>query len=455
MPTSSEVVAYNLCKEDYYDIFDVFLECSLCKAGWPMRHGRATVNFYTVPCKLATGTETYANELANYPSPSWFWGFETSEIMLACPPVAEGRERDPNVWVGRGVRSSVGVDGAAIVLEILTKLTQLSTTSVNLDMQFNVLKDGYWVPYFHVNTSLDRKDTDTCMPCGRAYSSDYIAVSPEGGVCQGDLRYVRVGAGTSPWFEGCGGETTGDSIPPCGFFTGSRLLTCFRALTYSKTNPPAFFPTFTQIGFNKSSCEQDSPKTPMCGCLSGIKGPGPGAAGPEAYIRTEGYFDMGCPGENATAMQAVQVGTIPGYEIAAKNTGDGNICLGIRKPSVGIWELASSISVINANSPYILKAEFTDVTVYLYAMQFPNPDILPELCYTGQGTLPNCGNEVFLCDGTCVYTYSSLFENWVLTSGNCHSALGYSCSCTDPPNPSTITPAPSNGDTYETNCRGA
>lgn len=455
MGTSSEVVAYNLCREDYYDVFDVFLECSLCNAGWPMRRGRVTVDFYTVPCRLNTGTETYMNEKAGYPSPSWFWGFETTEIMMACPPVAEGQERDANLWVGRATRGSAGSgDGATILLEILAKLRQLSTTSIQLDLQFNVLKNGYWQPYFNVSTNLSRKGTDTCMPCGRSYSSDYLAVAPAADVCPGDLRFVRLGAGTSPWFEGCGGAATADTPAPCGFYNGSRLLSCFRALTYSKTNPPAFFPTFTQIGYNRSDCQSDYPLSPMCKCLTGIKGPGPGATPSDTWIVQEGYFDMGCPGETPTAVQSVQIGTVPGYEIVAKNTGDGNICLGIRTDTGQPWELASSISVVNGNSPYILKAEFTNITVYLYAMQFPNPDLLPEFCYSGTGTTPNCGNETFVCNGTCVYTYSALFESWVLTLGSCTSGLGYACSCVPPPDPSTISPPPADGDTYETNCRG-
>ena len=99
--------------------------------------------------------------------------------------------------------------------------------------------------------------------------------------------------------------------------------------------------------------------------------------------------------------------------------------------------------------------------VFIYAMKFPNPDILPELCYTGTGTTPSCGNfgtnavsvNQYICSGICTYVFSSLFEAWVLDSSNCHSNMGYTCSCPSPPDPATLSPYPTEGQTYQMECR--
>lgn len=461
MPQSSEAVAYNLCKQDYYEVVGTFLECSLCNSGWPMKSGRVQVSFYTNPCRLKTGTETYVNESYLYPSPSWFWGFEATEIQLSCPPVEEGHEYQSNVWVGRAIRSSRPTgDGASIKLEILARFEQVDNFSVNVDLTFNVLKNGYWLPYFSTSSTLNRKDADLCLPCGRSYASQYISVAPGADVCPGDLRFIKINAGTSPWFEGCGPEVESvpgavSTGPVCGFFNGSRLFTCFQMMAYSKTNPPAFQPTFNQLGVDLDGCSYINTSSPKCKCLYGIKGPAPQQSDPNAYIRTDGYFDMGCPGENATAYQKLQWGSIPnsGYELVVKDVGNGSLCIALRNVTTGLFELASSSAVVSANSPYILQVDFTAIRVYLYAMVFPNPDILPELCYTGTGTTPDCGTEVFSCNGSCTYVYNELFESWALQSGSCSSTLGYTCSCILPPDPATISPAPENGDTYETNCR--
>lgn len=465
MPQSSEVVAYDLCKEQSYEVIGTFLECSLCRAGWPMVSGGITVSFYSDPCVLKTGAETYYGNY-KYPTPSWFWGFEPTLIRLSCVPTAEGLEYPANTWQGRAERSAVG-DGAdaTIIMEILAKFEQIDTTTVEINLQFNVLKAGYWIPWFSASTTLGRQPDDCIGPaCGRAYASDYIAVSPNNQVCKADLRYIKVYAGTEPWFEGCG--PSGDrSIPTCSFFDGYSMFTCFRTMAYSKTNPPEFDPNFTQIGYDRDNCGYlESALRPECSCLYGIK-EGEHAVPLDHFMRQ--YFDVGCPGESGTVLQKVQVGqvggyrySIPGdftsgakYKIIVKDVGSGSMCVVIQDPTTLAWEIASSLVTVRENSPTILKAEFSVMTVYMYALQFPNPNILPTLCYTENGSSESCTSEVFTCDGTCNYTYVALLDSWVLTSGSCYSSLGYTCVCTAPPSPSQILPYPTNGDTYETNCR--
>lgn len=531
MPQNTESVAYNLCKQNYYEIVGTFLECSLCNAGWPMKSGRIAFSFYTVPCRLNTGNETYVNENSNYPSPSWFWGFEETEIQLACPPVGEGQEYLPNVWVGRAERGSRPANGASILLEALAKLTQIDNLNVLVEIQFNVLKGTKWEPYFNISQTLSRKDTDLCLPCSRTYASDYIPVSPSSVVCHGDLRFIRINAGTAPWFEGCGPEiepqpglvATG---PVCSFFDGTRLFTCFRALIYSLANPPLFDPAFTQMGLDQPDCEYTDPnvstcsgscqytfdgflgawipttsscpgedcvcfnppdpslmdpapshgdtynadcRTPSavikCNCLYGKK-TGQNSVTSDHFLVLDNYFNLGCPGESNTSFQKVQWGAFSGvttltgiernFEIIAKDVGNGSLCFVIRKTTFPYTaEVASSITVISSGTPYVMQVDFTvyNVRVYVYAMKFPNPDILPEICYTNTGTTPNCGSDSFLCSGTCTYVYNSFFDNWSLQSGNCSSNLGYTCSCLEPPDPATLSPAPINGDVYETGCQ--
>jgi hypothetical protein len=468
MSQSSEVVAYDLCKSQSYAVIGTFLECSLCKAGWPMKSGRISISFYTDPCRLKTGGETFYGDY-KYPSPSWFWGFEATEIQLSCVPTVEGVEYQANVWQGRAERSGRGDDaGANITMEILARFEQVDETTVSINLDFNVLKNGYWIPWFSASTSLARTPDNCVGPaCGRAYASDYIAVSPNNQVCKADLRYIKIAAGTEPWFEGCGPAAEDSPVPLCSFFNGYRMFTCFRTMAYSKTNPPEFFPNFSQIGYDLSDCGYlESSLKAECSCLYGIK-EGPHAVEPDHYIRQ--YFDVGCPGESGSAFQKVQVGMVGGYrynipgnpssgggkkyKIVVKDTGSGSICVAIQDPDTLVWQVASSVTTVREDSPTIIKAEFTVMTVYLYALKFPNPNILPSLCYDSNGSSEYCSSETFSCNGTCTYTYSALLDSWVLTSGSCYSSLGYTCSCTEPPSPATISPYPTNGDTYQTNCR--
>jgi hypothetical protein len=534
MPQETQSVAYNLCKQDYYEVVGTFLECSLCNAGWPMKTGRIAFSFYTVPCRLATGTETYVNENANYPSPSWFWGFEQTEIQLACPPVGEGQEYAANIWVGRAERSSRPTsDGASILLEVLAKFTQINNTTAQVDLQFNVLVGSYWQPYFNVSTSLVRKDANLCLPCGRSYASDFIPVSPSSVVCHGDLRFIKISAGTSPWFEGCGPEVEslpGLSVtgPVCSFFDGTRMFTCFRALFYNLNPSLSIQPTFTQMGMDKDACAYTDPSVsgctgactyvflvenngafntwvPLtdtcsqncacvgpppwwtvpglkngdtytsgcassgaqlkCNCLYGKK-TGQNSVSASHFLVLDNYFNLGCPGESDTAFQKVQLGSFSGtgYEIIAKDVGNGSLCFVLRATSFPYaYEVASSVTVVSDATPYVMQVDFAmlQARVFIYAMKFPNPDILPELCYTGTGTTPNCGNfginavgvNQYICSGICTYVFSSLFEAWVLDSSNCHSNMGYTCSCPPPPDPATLSPYPTEGQTYQTECR--
>jgi hypothetical protein len=142
-----------------------------------------------------------------------------------------------------------------------------------------------------------------------------------------------------------------------------------------------------------------------------------------------------------------------GYELIAKDTGDGSICVAIRPAMSNTWEVCSTPVIVKDYSPAILMSDCATIRLYLYALKFPNPDILPELCYSSSGSSDYCSEGEFLCDGQCLYRYSALFDTWVLESGSCVSRLGYTCACQPPPDPSTIAPPPDNGDTYETNCR--
>ena len=142
-----------------------------------------------------------------------------------------------------------------------------------------------------------------------------------------------------------------------------------------------------------------------------------------------------------------------GYEIIAKDTGDGNICIAIKSSLSNTWEVCGSPTIVKDYSPAILVSECETIRIYLYSLKFPNPDILPELCYSSSGSSDYCSEGPFTCDGHCMYRYSALFDTWVLESGSCVSRLGYTCACQPPPDPSTISPPPSNGDAYETSCR--
>jgi hypothetical protein len=319
--TKSETVAYDLCRINRYEYIGTTLECSLCKAGWPQRDGRISISFYTVPCPyLSTGTES--GIISNgWPSPSWFWGFEAVELHLGCIPYKEGTEPTANVWVGRTVRG-----GGTSSVEILARYEQLDSSHVQIDLDFNILINGVWTPWFDVSTTLSKRPDSINAPClgkacGLSYASDYVPVSPSAVACQGDLRYIKLVAGTSAWYEGCGYQAEaapGLAVKPgpvCSFFNGYRMYTCFRALAYSKTDPPEFAPTFTQLGYDKDNCvytesdyitEQPTPGEP-CSCLYGKK-EGQNFSVRGSYIRK--YFDVGCPGEGPEQFQAVQIGEL-------------------------------------------------------------------------------------------------------------------------------------------------
>ena len=345
MSLRSEGVAYNLCYDEPYEVIGTYLECSLCKAGWPMKSGRVAVSFYGKPCLLDTGNQTFYGS-SKYPAPSWFWGFEQTEIQLSCIPTPEGKEYPANVWIGRQERGSNagrntgGIDLGAWTLELLVRFEQVNTELVNIQLKVNVFNNGYWLPFFSTSTSLYRKGDPFmgpgCLPCGRAYESVYIPVSTSN-ACPGDLKYIKISAGTAPWFEGCGPIDVNAfdanflsmeaNVPRCGFFNGKRLFSCFRAMTYSKTDPPEFYPTFSQLGYNVAGCAEKPGLTneTRCTCLAGIKGPDPNQTEETAYVRE--FLEVGCPNEGDHDLQKMQVGVIGGSYISPEG----------EKISLGSW----------------------------------------------------------------------------------------------------------------------
>jgi hypothetical protein len=473
----SVAVATNVCGDEPSLIFPT-IDCPLCAVGWPMAGGFVGVEFYGPCCDKTTylggdcnwtsdGTawtkisdpcfngsgcgcpsppilpsegSTYATK-CRIPTPS-YWirsGTGMLQFTLKCPNPGDDAEPSITSWIAEGTFAGnvpVGTEASnRYRIRIMVTPTDSNTLSLS-GMVWWLDETKTWQGYTSFSATVDEIPT-TYMPPFRQrnFRSDYIPISASIDGGQGDpISYVVLTVQLIPFREGCGTED--NSVPKCGFWDYTGWHSCFRAhvegnstATLDGSSPN--IGRFVQLGLNGNPCggvmSGSSPPSYQRHCGCDIINNGATALSHSAeenddpnYIST--YAVIGAPGSalyNAEtapySRQQVQIGG----ELCVKNVNNGSIYIGYFNGTA--WETAVA-SQVQATGPHIYKAVFTDTTVWLYSLRFPNSEILPEGCPATE-TGPDCG-------GSCYYIQDPLTAAWVLQPGNCGEWSG--CSCVAP-----------------------
>jgi len=366
------LVATNVCGT--INTIPVNLDCSLCALGFPQSGGTLGLTFYD-DCGAVS---------------RWLGPTEEKQSGFQCPRPAMNAEPAPNIWVATGTFNGITVGSCVNQYRTVSTLTAISTTQISISVIVYVLRPygvgNAWITYATFSETLtELANVDTTTYRQRNYLSPVnIAFTPNaiGGV--GDAKKFRIRVTLLPMRIGCSGAPQ-TSVPNCGFWDGSQWLTCLRGFISSTAN--YLRREFTQLGFNASGCGG----TDSCGCDQIVLTATSPPAGSTIY-NTGGTFVtkygiLGLPGsvEGIGATQELQVcaPTECGVDIVVKQVNGGSIYICTNDNNAG-W-VVSVANVAQASSPRILTATRTGFLVYLYALNFPNSEILSEECYTTVG----------------------------------------------------------------------
>lgn len=383
MTTYNQTVAKNICGTIPSTI-PVNIDCSLCNIGFPQAGGQIGINFYGPICPPSTD-----------PSPSYWLGFETKTAQFKCLNPGTNAEPDANKWQAVGYFASVsGSGGCAQQYKWVATLQALNNTQISVTVTVYVLVPttggNTWATYLTWSETLtETPSIDPTKYRSRSFQSpsfQSISVNQIGG--KGDpVSYAKMSVGMFSMRVGCG--STGNAVPDtCGFWDGSQWLTCLRGFIKSTGNYN--IRGFTQFGFNSPTCGV----TDSCGCdtitLTTVTPPtGTCTYNSNAFAATYGV--LGLPGgiEAVGAIQQVQhAAAVAGIDVIVKQIAGGDIYICTNDNGAG-W-VCSVATVSKTNSPRILTATRTGFVVYLYALNFPNTELLPEECFTpvSEGTYP-------------------------------------------------------------------
>lgn len=392
-------VASNVCGE-LLPTIPVNIDCSLCALGFPQAGGFIAIAFYGPICAPSPD-----------PSPSWWLGSALKQAQWRCINPGPNAEPDPNTWVASGTFGSIATtSGCARQYRFRATLTVINTTTIQVAVAVDVLTPtvggNHWVSYVSWSETLHEiVGTDTTAYRGRNFSTvgyTPITVDAVGGT--GDpVSYARIIVGLQSMRLGCGGN--GDV---CGFWDGSQWLTCLRGFIKSTTDNS--IREFVQLGFNTLGCGTVG-GTP-CGCdrftLTSTSPPSTSPSTPvnnldPAFVTNYGV--LGLPGgvETVGAQQQIQVGpaTTAGIQVVAKQVAGGPLYICTNDNGAG-W-ICSAAVVAQAKGPRILTATRADFEVHLYALNFPNDNLLPAECYENGGIpAPGAGDPYWCVDGACV-----------------------------------------------------
>ena len=383
MTTYIQSVASNVCGDTPPGI-PVNIDCSLCPIGFPQAGGQIGISFFGPICPPATD-----------PSPSKWLGFEEKTAQFKCINPGQNAEPDPNRWQAIGYFASIsGPGGCAQQYKWVAALQALNNTQITVTVTVFVLVPttggNTWTTYLTwTETLTETPSVDTTKYRSLSFSSPTfysISVNEIGG--KGDpVSYAKMNVGMFSMRVGCG--SVGNAIPDvCGFWDGSQWLTCFRG--FIKSTSSTAIRGFTQFGFNSLTCAASD----ACGCdtitLTGLS-PVTGTCVFNTSSFASTYGVLGLPGgiEAVGAVQQVQhAPAVSGIDVIVKQIGGGVIYICTNDSGAG-WICTPAV-VSQSNSPRILTATRSNFVVYLYTLNFPNPELLPEECYTpvSEGTYP-------------------------------------------------------------------
>lgn len=383
MTTHVQTVARNVCGT-VPATMPVNIDCSLCAIGFPQAGGQIGINFYGPIC--TPGAD---------PSPSYWLGMETKTAQFKCLNPGTNAEPEPNKWQAVGYFGSAsGPGGCAQQYKWVALLTALNSSQISVAVTVYVLVPttggNTWTTYVSwTETLTETPSLDPTNYRSRAFQSPAfysITVNQIGG--KGDpVSYAKMTVGLFSMRVGCG--STDNAVPDtCGFWDGSQWLTCLRGFIKSTGNYNVR--GFTQFGFNTPTCATGD----SCGCdtitLTSVSPPTGTCLYNSATFAAD-YGVLGLPGgvESVGAVQQVQhAPAVAGIDVIVKQVNGGTIYICTNDNGAG-WVI-SAATVAKANSPRILTATRTGFVVYLYALNFPNSELLPVDCYTppAMGTNP-------------------------------------------------------------------
>lgn len=382
----NKYVATNVCGEIPPTV-PVNIDCSLCKIGFPQAGGQISVSFYGPICPPSTD-----------PSPSFWLGSSQKTAQFKCPNPGVGSELDPDKWIAVSYFSGISVGSCAQQYKMVAELEAVGPGQINISVKIYVLRPGpsgnIWVNYISFTNPaplVELPNPDTSKYRSRAWNSGgYVPVTPQiqGGL--GDpVSYVTYSIGTYSMRLGCG-SVNNDIPDTCGMWDGDQWVTCFRGFIKSTNN--TLIREFTQLGFNPNPCGQIGQQYCMCDAFT-LTGLAPPTTFPQTPVNNLDpqfvidYGVLGIPGglEAVGARQQIQIGTgtASGIQVCVKQIDNGALFICTNDNGAG-WICTAAV-VENVAGPRILSATRANFVVYLYALNFPNPNILNEECY---GSVP-------------------------------------------------------------------
>ena len=400
MPTT-QPVATNVCG-DLPVTMPINIDCSLCLIGFPQAFGMIGISFYGPAC--TSGAD---------PSPSYWLGLEQKVAQWMCFDPGPNAEPSPNTWSATGFFSGIASGGCSNQYRFDAVLTVTGANAIAISVSVKVLAattgGNSWQSYLSWSESLtELSNPDHTRYRSRNFASPgFVSVTPALVGGKGDpVSFVKTVVGMTSMKIGCG--SLGGSWPVCGFWDGTQWLTCLRAVV--KTSSTYNIREFRQLGFNTSGCGGVS-SGGYCGCdtitltsLSPITGTTTSNSDPQFVTD---YGVLGLPGgiEAVGAVQQIQIGgsSASGVNLAVKQVSNGQIYICTNDNGAG-W-ICTAATVSQANSPRILTANpaGSGLSVYLYALNFPNSEILSAECGNGGAYPTPSAGDPWWCTATgCV-----------------------------------------------------
>lgn len=328
----------------------------------------------------------------------WLFGFGAAPGMYQCFQPGPDLEPDPTTW---------GADWLALKYRAQSQISVVDTNTINVTINvFANSPRSIWQSYTSFGATMTEEECTATNPLPyriRYFKSNYIPVTVagevggvgdpiSGAVIHVELYGEQIGCGWPNIFN----ESMG---PLCGMFDGSGWHTCFRAHIESpvigsqEAKPGVLFemglkrnPTGGgNAAANYAECDRiykDVNNMWACVANSGFNNNG--------FI-TE-YRVLGFDGENTDDTQQIQTGQTGSYTVVVKKIGTRPMQIGIQEAGSGVWEIAS-LTTVQSGHPWVHYAYFQNynITMYLYSLRFPSPEILPgECCATMFPGNENC-----------------------------------------------------------------
>ena len=321
----------------------------------------------------------------------WLFGFGATYGDFKCFQSGEYFEPETSTW---------GADYISEKYRVQVTLSVVDFTSISVTADiFTNSPRSVWIPYTTIAYTLTEKSCTSTNPAPnriRYFESPYIpvTVSEAGGlgdpVAGADMRVTLYGEAI-----GCGWPHSfeNDMGPICGMFDGVGWYTCFRAhiespkLGAELAQPGVLvemglkkFPSGSGTAIIFAECDRIY-KDGLWKTLWNYGGYGDAFKSRYQYI--------GFAGEDSDDTQQIQIGISGGYNLCVKKIGNRGMQIGVQNPSTQVWEITSLTTVqpdspIDTSHPWIHYANLPvmNISIYLYSMRFPSPEILPGACCT-------------------------------------------------------------------------